>query len=119
MTGGQARRHALPAARLACTARIASGREADHDQEELQHLVVDGAGEAAEEGVDQHDGGRDAITDVVKFQPSTRCSSIASAYIEMPDEKMVITAKVMALKPRVFSSKRSFRYSGTERALLP
>ena len=28
---------------------------------------------------------------------------------------MVITAKVMALNPRVFSSNRSFRYSGTER----
>ena len=30
-----------------------------------------------------------------------------------------MVAKVMALKPRVFSSKRSFRYSGTERARLP
>ena len=28
-------------------------------------------------------------------------------------------ANVIALKPRVFSSKRSFRYSGTERAREP
>ena len=32
---------------------------------------------------------------------------------------MVITAKVTALKVRVFSSNRSFRYSGTDRARLP
>ena len=37
----------------------------------------------------------------------------------MPDEKMVMTAKVKALNARVFSSKRIFRYSGTDRALLP
>jgi hypothetical protein len=37
----------------------------------------------------------------------------------MPEEKTVITAKEMALKPRVFSSKRSLRYSGTERAREP
>ena len=61
----------------------------------------------------------DASTLALKFQPSTRCSSRPRAYIEIPEEKMVITAKVKALKPRVFSSKRSFRYSGTERALLP
>jgi transposase len=29
---------------------------------------------------------------------------------------MVIAAKEIALKPRVFSSNRSFKYSGTERA---
>ncbi len=39
--------------------------------------------------------------------------------MEMPEEKTVITAKVKALYPRVFSSKRILRYSGTERALLP
>ena len=55
----------------------------------------------------------------LKFQPSSSSSSLARAYIEMPDEKTVITAKEMALKPRVFSSKRSFRYSGTERAFEP
>ncbi len=55
----------------------------------------------------------------LKFQPSTSSSSLASAYIEMPDENTVITAKVIALKPRVFSSKRSLRYSGTERAFDP
>ncbi len=37
----------------------------------------------------------------------------------MPEEKIVMTAKLKALKPRVFSSKRSFRYSGTERAFEP
>ena len=61
----------------------------------------------------------DASTEVVKFQPSTSLSSSPSAYIEMPDEKMVITAKVKALYARVFSSYRIFRYSGTDRALLP
>ncbi len=39
--------------------------------------------------------------------------------MEMPDEKTVMTANMIALKPRVFSSKRSFRYSGTDRARLP
>jgi len=35
------------------------------------------------------------------------------------EEKTVIAAKEMAFRPRVFSSNRSFRYSGTERARLP
>ena len=61
----------------------------------------------------------EASTETSKLQPSTRCSSSPRAYMEMPDEKIVITAKEKALKARVFSSKRSFRYSGTERALLP
>ncbi len=58
-------------------------------------------------------------TEAVKLQPSTSWSSSPSAYMEMPEEKMVITAKEMALNARVFSSKRIFRYSGTERARLP
>ncbi len=37
----------------------------------------------------------------------------------IPDEKIVMTANEMALNPRVFSSKRRRRYSGTERARLP
>jgi len=41
------------------------------------------------------------------------------AYIETPDEKTVITANEIAFSPRVFSSKRSFRYSGTDRAREP
>ena len=61
----------------------------------------------------------DSTTLVWKFQPSTSSSSFASAYIEIPEENTVITAKVIALKPRVFSSKRSFKYSGTERAREP
>ena len=36
--------------------------------------------------------------------------------MEMPEEKIVMIAKDMALSARVFSSKRSFKYSGTERA---
>ena len=55
----------------------------------------------------------------LKSQPRISSSSFASAYIEMPDENTVITAKEIALKPRVFSSKRSLRYSGTERAREP
>ena len=43
----------------------------------------------------------------------------AIAYIEMPDENTVIAANEIALSPRVFSSKRSFRYSGTDRAREP
>ena len=54
-----------------------------------------------------------------KFQPRMALSSLARANIEMPEEKTVITAKERALKVRVFSSKRSLRYSGTERALEP
>ena len=45
--------------------------------------------------------------------------SLAMAYIEMPEEKIVMVAKEMALSARVFSSKRSRRYSGTERAREP
>jgi len=54
-----------------------------------------------------------------KFQPRMALSNLASAYMEIPDDMMVMQAKVRALNPRVFSSKRSFRYSGTERALEP
>ena len=45
--------------------------------------------------------------------------SFAIAYIEMPDEKIVMMAKEMALSPRVFSSKRSRKYTGTDRAREP
>ena len=55
----------------------------------------------------------------VKSQPSTSRSSSPRAYIEMPDENTVITAKENAFSVRVFSSNRSRRYSGTERARLP
>jgi hypothetical protein len=61
----------------------------------------------------------DSSTLMWKLQPSTSSRSFARAYIEIPEENTVITANVTALKPRVFSSKRSFRYSGTERAREP
>ena len=61
----------------------------------------------------------DSVTDAVKLQPSTSWNNKPRAYIEMPEESTVIAANVSALKPRVFSSKRSFRYSGTLRARLP
>ena len=41
------------------------------------------------------------------------------AYIETPDEKIVITAKLTAFRVRVFSSNRSRRYSGTDLAREP
>jgi len=37
----------------------------------------------------------------------------------MPEANTVITAKVIELKARVRSSKRNFRYSGTDRAFDP
>ncbi len=43
-------------------------------------------------------------SETLKSQPSSRFSSFASAYIEMPDEKTVMVAKEIALKARVFSS---------------
>ena len=46
-------------------------------------------------------------------------SRLASACIEIPEPITVITAKLMELRARVFSSKRSLRYSGAERALEP
>jgi hypothetical protein len=55
----------------------------------------------------------------LKSQPRRRLKSLPIAYIEMPDEKTVITANETAFSARVFSSKRSFRYSGTERAREP
>ncbi len=39
--------------------------------------------------------------------------------MEMPEAKTVMTAKVIELRPRVRSSNRIFRYSGTERAFDP
>ena len=45
--------------------------------------------------------------------------SSAIAYIEMPEERMVMIAKENALTARVFSSKRSRRNSGTLRAFDP
>ena len=55
----------------------------------------------------------------LKSQPSRSWSSNPIAYIEMPEENTVIVAKLTALSARVFSSKRSLRYSGTERAREP
>ncbi len=55
----------------------------------------------------------------LKSQPRSRFKRSAIAYMEMPEEKIVIVAKVTALSARVFSSKRSFKYSGTERAFDP
>jgi hypothetical protein len=52
-------------------------------------------------------------------QPSSRLKSFPMAYMETPEEKTVITAKEHALNARVFSSKRSRRYSGTLRAREP
>jgi hypothetical protein len=54
-----------------------------------------------------------------KLQPRRRLKSFPMAYIETPEEKIVITAKETALSARVFSSKRSLRYSGTDRAREP
>ena len=61
----------------------------------------------------------ESSTDAVKLQPKTSWNNNPNAYIEIPDEKTVITAKVAAFNARVFSSKRSFKYSGTLRARLP
>ncbi len=41
------------------------------------------------------------------------------AYMDTPDEKIVMAANEMAFSVRVFSSNRSFRYSGTDRARDP
>ena len=61
----------------------------------------------------------DASIAASRFQPSSRLNSLPIAYIEMPLENTVITANDTAFNPRVFSSKRSRRYSGTERAFEP
>jgi len=44
---------------------------------------------------------------------------LASAFIEMPEANTVITAKAMEFNARTRSSKRIFKYSGTERAFDP
>src|ERR1022692_2243684 len=54
----------------------------------------------------------------VKLHPRIRFSRRPSAYIEIPDENTVMTANASAFSARVFSSKRSLRYSGTLRARL-
>ncbi|HEY0435310.1 MAG TPA: hypothetical protein VGC92_01630 [Phenylobacterium sp.] len=44
---------------------------------------------------------------------------MASAYIEIPEFRIVIRAKMVAFSARVFSSNRRRRYSGPERAREP
>ena len=61
----------------------------------------------------------DTMMLVSKSQPRSRLSSLPIAYIEMPEENTVIAANDTALSVRVFSSKRSLRYSGTERTREP
>jgi hypothetical protein len=53
------------------------------------------------------------------FQPRSRRSRAPMAYMLIPEENTVIAANVIALNARVFSSNRSFRYSGTLRARDP
>ena len=52
-------------------------------------------------------------------QPSSRCSTSASAYRFTPAISTVAIAKVIELKTCVLSSKRSRRYSGTLRTFEP
>jgi hypothetical protein len=54
-----------------------------------------------------------------KLHPRSRLKSLPMAYIDTPEEKIVIRANDTAFKVRVFSSNRSRRYSGTERAREP
>ena len=54
-----------------------------------------------------------------RFQPSMVWKTTAIAYRLMPEARTVIAAKLRAFRARVFSSKRSFRYSGTLRAFEP
>lgn len=61
----------------------------------------------------------DRMMGVVEVPAQHQVEHLASAYMEMPDEKTVMMANVMALSARVFSSNRMRRYLGTERALLP
>ncbi|MBA7579475.1 hypothetical protein ES708_21346 [subsurface metagenome] len=55
----------------------------------------------------------------LKFHPRRVSISMARAYMDIPEANMVIMAKENALKPLVFSSNRSFRYSGTDLAFEP
>ena len=51
-------------------------------------------------------------------QPSSSLKTSAIRYRLMPDMSSVITANEIALSMRMRSSKRSFRYPGTEWILL-
>ena len=53
------------------------------------------------------------------FQPRSTLNSLPMANRLMPEDRIVITAKVIALRLRVFSSKRRRRYSGTLLAFEP
>ena len=77
ITGG--RRADIPAhppARL--TAIVGERRETDHDEEELCDLIVDGAGQAAEERVNQTTAA-ESSTLCSKLQPSSNWNSFPSA----------------------------------------
>ncbi len=56
---------------------------------------------------------------MVKSHPKRVSISIAKAYMDIPEASTVIKAKEKALNPRVFSSNRNLRYSGTDLAFEP
>ena len=113
----------LPAADI-LQAQPHQRQEAGDDQEELQHLVVNRAGETAEENVGQHNRRprREMLTWKIqsgdKPMPngaSKICSvwiSRAMAYIEMPEENTVMTANEMALKAACLLVETQPQYSG-------
>ena len=49
-----------------------------------------------------------------QFHPRNVCRTSAIAYRLIPDTSSVMTAKAIPLSTRVFSSKRSLRYPGTD-----
>ena len=80
-------------------AEINHRREAEHDHEELQHLGVNGRGQAAFQNINQHDAGADRTGRSDNSSPASWLSSLASAFMEMPEANTVMTAKAMAFKP--------------------
>ena len=117
---GKPRRHAAPAARLHHH-EDRQRREAQHDQEELQHFVVNRAGQSAEKGVNQNDGrrkqhGRGEAPVQHQFETDS-----PSAYIEMPDENTVITANVTRVQsPRLLveSQLQIFRHAARAASII-
>jgi len=81
--------------------RESQRREPGHDQQKLENLIVDGAGEPAQEGIDQTMAAETRI-DMLKSTPHN-CNSLPRAYMEIR-RKMVITATKGVIRARLSSS---------------
>ena len=115
---GDALLQAVPAAHAVQADQRQRQQRCD-DHEELQHLVVDRGGEAADGDVEQHERGGDARDPPTCGQPSRRFTIMASSYRFTPAISSWATAKLIEFTRCAPVPKRMRMNSGTERTLEP